>query len=111
MDPSITNEIVIPAKAGLCRQDAETNTAGAPKGWPQERPVIQRLVFAPSRISELRHEARTHTPRHDIVCDTRSRRGQAIGRRWLPRRVLRARHRDAGEGIREHRADPALVER
>jgi hypothetical protein len=35
---------VIPAQAGMRRQDAEANigVADGPKGGPQERPVIQR---------------------------------------------------------------------
>jgi hypothetical protein len=36
--------IVIPAKAGLRRQDAVANSEAGPKGAPQERRVIQRLL-------------------------------------------------------------------
>ena len=39
--PSDALQAVIPAKAGLRRQDAGANAEGGPGGGPQERPVIQ----------------------------------------------------------------------
>jgi hypothetical protein len=45
-----TNDIAIPAKAGLRRQDAEANAEGGPKGRPQERPVIQPFAAMQSWI-------------------------------------------------------------